>query len=150
MLRQVVSINWNYIGDALPAFVTMIFIPFSYSTAYGLIAGIMTYAIVNTTVYVLSLVSRGRIEPSDYDNREYWTIKPGGKLPWFVRLAGKAVGKNNGEVEKLGRENVLQSAGSSRDGIVVIDEHKDGDVVVSVTEQGEPYVISNVSRQANH
>jgi adenine/guanine/hypoxanthine permease len=38
MMRQVVSINWTYIGDAVPAFVTLMFIPFSYSIAYGLIA----------------------------------------------------------------------------------------------------------------
>jgi adenine/guanine/hypoxanthine permease len=38
MIRQVVSINWHYIGDAVPSFVTLTFIPFSYSVAYGLIA----------------------------------------------------------------------------------------------------------------
>lgn len=38
MIRQVVSINWGYIGDAIPSFVTLTFIPFSYSVAYGLIA----------------------------------------------------------------------------------------------------------------
>ena len=38
MMRQVISINWKYIGDAVPAFVTLVFIPFSYSIAYGLIA----------------------------------------------------------------------------------------------------------------
>jgi AGZA family xanthine/uracil permease-like MFS transporter len=38
MIRQVTRINWNYIGDAVPSFVTLTFIPFSYSVAYGLIA----------------------------------------------------------------------------------------------------------------
>ena len=38
MIRQVTQINWKYIGDAIPAFVTLAFIPFSYSVAYGLIA----------------------------------------------------------------------------------------------------------------
>lgn len=38
MLRQIGAINWNYAGDAIPSFVTIIFIPFSYSVAYGLIA----------------------------------------------------------------------------------------------------------------
>lgn len=38
MMRQVIAINWTYIGDAVPAFVTLMFIPFSYSIAYGLIA----------------------------------------------------------------------------------------------------------------
>lgn len=38
MIRQVTRINWNYIGVAIPSFVTIAFIPFSYSVAYGLIA----------------------------------------------------------------------------------------------------------------
>jgi AGZA family xanthine/uracil permease-like MFS transporter len=38
MIRQVTKINWAYIGDAIPSFVTLVFIPFSYSCAYGLIA----------------------------------------------------------------------------------------------------------------
>ncbi len=38
MIRQVTKINWSYIGDALPSVVTLTFIPFSYSVAYGLIA----------------------------------------------------------------------------------------------------------------
>jgi AGZA family xanthine/uracil permease-like MFS transporter len=38
MARSVVDINWQYPGDALPAFVTLVFMAFSYSIAYGLIA----------------------------------------------------------------------------------------------------------------
>lgn len=38
MIRQVTAVNWSYIGDAIPSFVTIAFIPFSYSVAYGLIA----------------------------------------------------------------------------------------------------------------
>lgn len=38
MARSVVDINWRYAGDSLPAFVTLIVMPFSYSIAYGLIA----------------------------------------------------------------------------------------------------------------
>lgn len=37
MIRQVTQVNWRYIGDALPSFIVMTFIPFSYSVAYGLI-----------------------------------------------------------------------------------------------------------------
>ena len=38
MIRQIALVNWAFIGDALPAFVTLFFIPFSYSVAYGLLA----------------------------------------------------------------------------------------------------------------
>ncbi|PSN73002.1 hypothetical protein BS50DRAFT_176312 [Corynespora cassiicola Philippines] len=84
MMRQVVTINWNYIGDAVPAFVTVMFIPFGYSAAYGLIAGLMTYTALNGMIWVTRLVTRGYVVPDDEDQREYWTIKPHGRLPWFV------------------------------------------------------------------
>ena len=77
MMRQVTSINWRYIGDAIPAFVTLMFIPFSYSAAYGLIAGLMVYTAFNGMAYLTELISGGRLVPDDADAREYWT----GKLP---------------------------------------------------------------------
>jgi hypothetical protein len=42
MMRQVTSINWCYIGDAIPAIITLAFMPLSYSVAYGLIAYVET------------------------------------------------------------------------------------------------------------
>jgi AGZA family xanthine/uracil permease-like MFS transporter len=87
MMRQVVLINWKYIGDALPAFVTLMFMPFSYSVAYGLIAGLLTYAVINTMTYLTTKLTGGRIVPVDEEHREYWTYKPSGTLPWFIRAA---------------------------------------------------------------
>lgn len=75
MIRQIVMINWRYIGDAVPAFVTIMFIPFSYSAAYGLIAGIMVYAVLNGLIYLTKIISRGTVVPDDEDHREYWTSK---------------------------------------------------------------------------
>ncbi|CAO2650453.1 Nn.00g017450.m01.CDS01 [Neocucurbitaria sp. VM-36] len=90
MMRQIVSINWRYVGDAVPAFVTVMFIPFGYSAAYGLIAGLMVYTALNGLVYITKLVSGGYIVPDDEDHREFWTIKPHGRLPWFI-TAGHAL-----------------------------------------------------------
>lgn len=73
MMRQVTSINWRYIGDAIPAFVTLMFIPFSYSAAYGLIAGLMIYTALNGMAYITELISGGRIVPDDIDSKEYWS-----------------------------------------------------------------------------
>lgn len=73
MMRQVTSINWRYVGDAIPAFVTLMFIPFSYSAAYGLIAGLMIYTLLNGMAYLTELISGGRIVPDDQDSREYWS-----------------------------------------------------------------------------
>ncbi|KAF2762908.1 purine transporter [Pseudovirgaria hyperparasitica] len=87
MMKGTLAINWGYPGDAIPAFVTLVFMPFSYSIAYGLIAGITTYILINSTTYLLSLLSRGRIEPDDYDLKEYWSWRSEsrGARPWFVR-----------------------------------------------------------------
>jgi AGZA family xanthine/uracil permease-like MFS transporter len=62
-------------GDFIPAFVTLIFMPFSFSLAYGLIAGIITYAAINTATWFLGVISGGRFLPPDYDDKEYWSCK---------------------------------------------------------------------------
>ena len=84
-MRQIVFVNWRYIGDAVPAFVTMMTMPFTYSVAYGLIAGIVTYTTVNSLTYLTRIISGGRILTVDEDSKEYWTALPEGNLPWFVR-----------------------------------------------------------------
>ncbi|KAH7382690.1 purine transporter [Phaeosphaeria sp. MPI-PUGE-AT-0046c] len=89
MMRGVLAINWNYPGDSIPAFVTLMFMPFSYSIAYGLIAGIMCYAIINGVTWAVGAISRGKVLPPDYDNKEYWSFhsdSPRGQ-PWFIRMA---------------------------------------------------------------
>ncbi|KAJ2980629.1 hypothetical protein NQ176_g2524 [Zarea fungicola] len=85
MIRQITQINWRYIGDVLPSFVVMTFIPFTYSVAYGLIAGIFTYAVLNGLIGAVVWISGGRYEPREYDLKEYWTWKGTGQPPWFVR-----------------------------------------------------------------
>ncbi|KAK6528899.1 hypothetical protein TWF694_004128 [Orbilia ellipsospora] len=87
MMKAVMGINWNYAGDAIPAFATLIFMPFSYSIAYGLIAGLLCYTVLNGSAYILKLVSGGRITPADEDLKEYWTYKlpHGASSPWFIR-----------------------------------------------------------------
>jgi AGZA family xanthine/uracil permease-like MFS transporter len=73
MMRQIVNVNWRYIGDAVPAFVTVMFIPFGYSAAYGLIAGLLTYTSLNGLIYLTKFITQGYIVPFDEDSREYWT-----------------------------------------------------------------------------
>jgi AGZA family xanthine/uracil permease-like MFS transporter len=47
MMRSVVEIDWEDMRQAIPAFVTMILMPLTYSIAYGLIGGIGTYIVLN-------------------------------------------------------------------------------------------------------
>lgn len=75
MMIQINQVNWRYIGDGIPAFVTIMFIPFGYSVAYGLIAGLLVYTALNGMVYLTKLVSGGYIVPENEDDREYWTCK---------------------------------------------------------------------------
>ncbi|ROV94880.1 hypothetical protein VSDG_07128 [Cytospora chrysosperma] len=89
MTQAVTEINWRYPGDSIPAFVTIALMPFTYSIADGLIAGVCTYIVLNTTVWVLEKVSGGRIVPPNKHEKDPWTYRiPGGMLPpWMTRLA---------------------------------------------------------------
>ncbi|KAK9362286.1 hypothetical protein V1504DRAFT_479900 [Lipomyces starkeyi] len=72
MMTSVAEINWSYFGDAIPAFLTIALMPFTYSIAYGLIAGIITFMILNTLAYVDKLTN-GRIVPDNYHKRAGWS-----------------------------------------------------------------------------
>ncbi|KAH9054711.1 permease family-domain-containing protein [Lactarius vividus] len=89
MARNVREINWDYMGDAVPAFLTIIIIPLSYNIAYGVIAGIVTYILLNGLPWILRKVSGDRIVPPNYGQAEPWVIPPGGIVPvWMKRVHG--------------------------------------------------------------
>jgi len=91
MIRNVRDINWDYIGDAVPAFLTILIIPLSYNIAYGVIAGILSYMFLNGTAFLLRKISGGRLEPPNLELSEEWVIPPGGIIPpWMRKLAGRA------------------------------------------------------------
>ncbi|KAJ3726859.1 permease family-domain-containing protein [Lentinula raphanica] len=91
MIRNVREINWDYIGDAVPAFITLIIIPLSYNIAYGLIAGILSYVAINFIPWVIRKLSNERIVPPNYDASEEWTIPPGSIFPlWILQITGRA------------------------------------------------------------
>lgn len=87
MATAVTEVNWRYLGDAVPAFLTIAIMPFTYSIADGLIAGVCTYTLINTLVWLIKVVTRGKIVPPNYDEKEPWTWRlPGGFFPpWVVR-----------------------------------------------------------------
>ncbi|KAB8297665.1 hypothetical protein EYC80_001473 [Monilinia laxa] len=89
MCKAAKDINWKYWGDALPAFITLAVMPFTYSIAYGLIAGIISYMVINTAIWALEKISGGRIVPFDKEFKEPWTYKiKGGIIPaWVVRAS---------------------------------------------------------------
>ncbi|RKO83023.1 hypothetical protein BDK51DRAFT_21253, partial [Blyttiomyces helicus] len=84
------SINWQYLPDAFPAFITIAFMPFTYSIADGLIAGIGSYIAINTTLLVLTKVSGGKWVPANAHLKEKWGPKsPRDLYPfWVVKMMG--------------------------------------------------------------
>jgi AGZA family xanthine/uracil permease-like MFS transporter len=50
MMRQAADINWNDLEVAIPAFITMILMPFAYSIAAGIAWGIIAYVLVKIAV----------------------------------------------------------------------------------------------------
>lgn len=88
MMRAVTEVNWGYLGDAVPAFLTIAVMPFTYSIADGLIAGICSYILINTLVFLIAKLSAGHLVPYNYSEKDHWTWRvPGGLLPgWTTRL----------------------------------------------------------------
>lgn len=56
MILNICKIPWSNVQEAVPAFLTMIIMPFTYSVAYGFIAGILSYIIINGSVYLWNLI----------------------------------------------------------------------------------------------
>jgi len=61
MLRNAVEIAWADITDAIPAGLTILVMPFTYSIAYGIAAGIVVYPVVK-----LAAGRREELRPGHY------------------------------------------------------------------------------------
>ena len=49
--------------------------PFTYSIAYGLIAGITTYMVLNTVLWIIEKLYGGRIEQANKEEKDPGRIK---------------------------------------------------------------------------
>ncbi|KAI1111757.1 xanthine/uracil permease family protein-like protein [Nemania sp. NC0429] len=107
MIRQVTNINWQYIGDAVPSFVTLAFMPFSYSVAYGLIAGMMVYIVLNTMIWIVVKTTRGKVTPANWQSKEVYSFGFTRRdMPsWMRFVRRKLFGENpTGGIRKEGIE----------------------------------------------
>lgn len=93
LMRTITRINWNYIGDVIPSFIMIIFMAFSYSIAYGLIAGIMSWVVLNSLIALTTYITGW--QPENYREREVWKIRTG-KAPWFIRGPSYVISKIRG------------------------------------------------------
>ncbi|CAO3661745.1 unnamed protein product [Umbelopsis ramanniana] len=100
MIQNVINVNWGYIGDAVPAFLTMALMPLTYSIADGMIGGLCTYIAINISVWLVEKASFGRFMV-DKTQKEPWSghhLSGSGILPpWIKRLAGKVTGRYPGD-----------------------------------------------------
>lgn len=54
------------------------------SIAYGVIAGILSYILLNGIPWAIRKLSGKRISPPNYDSSEPWVIPPGGIMPFWL------------------------------------------------------------------
>ncbi|KAL8172333.1 hypothetical protein V2J09_024137 [Rumex salicifolius] len=58
MMRSVADIKWGDMTEAIPAFVTLILMPLTYSIAYGLIGGIGTYVVLHAWDWTVEILEK--------------------------------------------------------------------------------------------
>ncbi|KAI9242082.1 MAG: permease family-domain-containing protein [Podila humilis] len=98
MTKSVTEINFNYIGDSIPAFLTLAMMPLTYNIAYGLLGGLLAAVVINGTVWIIEKVSRGRWVAPNKDERDpvmSFRMGPQGEgvlPPWLVSLIRKLTG----------------------------------------------------------
>ena len=77
MLRNVVDIVWDDLTQAIPAGMTILVMPFTYSIAYGIAAGIISYPVVKVATGDAREVSPGQ-----------WVLAGAFVVYFFVRTSG--------------------------------------------------------------
>ncbi|ORX49412.1 hypothetical protein DM01DRAFT_1325578 [Hesseltinella vesiculosa] len=129
MTSSIRHINWDYPGDAIPAFITLAVMPFTYSIAYGVIGGMLSYVVINGFVYIVDKASRGYVRP-DYSNREEWWVAAFSTpmTPLWIRYL---IAKSRGEKDF----DWHQDDGEFDDDETYLEEEEDPDMVVVPTSQ---------------
>lgn len=100
MTKSVTEINFNYIGDSIPAFLTLAMMPLTYNIAYGLLGGLLAAVVINGTVYIVEKLSGGRLVPPNKNEKDpvmAFRMGPQGEgvlPPWLVRLIRKLKGQD--------------------------------------------------------
>ncbi|ERG93174.1 MAG: permease [Haloquadratum walsbyi J07HQW1] len=82
MLQNVIDIEWDDITHTIPAGMTILVMPFTYSIAYGIAAGIVSYPIVKLAAGEVSDVRVG-----------HWALAAAFVVYFFVRTSGVLTGQ---------------------------------------------------------
>lgn len=70
MMRAVVEVEWGDMRQAIPAFMTLILMPLTYSIAYGLIGGIATYIVLHLGDWIHEYALKARGKTGNTLNRD--------------------------------------------------------------------------------
>ncbi|KAF2753892.1 hypothetical protein EJ05DRAFT_479913 [Pseudovirgaria hyperparasitica] len=126
MASAAAQVNWKYPGDAIPAFLTIAIMPFTYSIAYGLIAGICSYIVLNGGAKLIAFASAGKVVPPGIEESDPWTYKvEGGFLPpWIGRAARGKKDFWRADPEVEGRSEGESEVGVERSKEVVESDEK--------------------------
>ncbi|KAI0881135.1 xanthine/uracil permease family protein-like protein [Annulohypoxylon maeteangense] len=155
MIRQVININWQYIGDAVPSFITLAFMPFSYSVAYGLIAGMMVYVVLNTMIWVVVRLTKGRVVPSNWHEKEVydWGMASRDVPGWMKSIQRRIlptrfhIDDTKDDVELVDNDSAINAANSiSRSNSA--EDNKDVHIVESQVHPNAH--ISHISHAYSH
>lgn len=66
-----------------------------FSIAYGVIAGIISYILLNGIPWLIRKISNDRILPANYGSAESWVIPPGGIVPiWMKTVHARITGRD--------------------------------------------------------
>lgn len=72
MMENLIDIDWADVRQAVPAFITIVVMPLTYSIAYGVIAGVCSYLLLYAANFGLDMidVARGKRSKEDvmYEN----------------------------------------------------------------------------------
>lgn len=108
----------------MPAFLTLIIIPLTYNIAYGVIAGILSFVLINGLVWVLRKASGERLAPPDYDASEPWVIPPGSIVPAWMRFVAVRTGLARGPAAHDGTPEMHLGEHASHDGASAVSYGK--------------------------
>ncbi|KAJ3125247.1 hypothetical protein HK098_000445 [Nowakowskiella sp. JEL0407] len=128
MIGSVVEINWNYLGDSVPAFLTIAIMPLTYSIAYGLIGGLGSYIVLNCIIWLIDTLlgftgEKGSKYKSDQTLREPWRAEDDGTFfapAWFVR---KYMPKTQAKKMEL-RQKVLDKTAEAPESVPLKSEEE--------------------------
>lgn len=104
----------------------------SYLTTYRY-RGVFVYAVLNGLIGLTVFLSRGYLEPREYDLKEYWTWKGSGRPPWFVRAMRRRRGLYSTDAEEADQDedeqHVSQSVRRSQSRAGSVTTKEDGPAV---------------------